>query len=166
LYNYKNRGPFPPGKLNFPPQNLVATNEEVDPRSRDHPRQCCSAGSVAATVPHGSTGGHAPIDLQSSSRRSFSSTACPPVVKHMSKIMLSALRFTETWHNNERQFYDKTVFMKRRMNGRMFQITLKSCDTDNYATSVLLYLLFFFAVSYSSSSSVMTGAEINAAISP
>lgn len=33
----------------------MATNEEVDLRSRDHLRNCCSAGSSKFTVPHIST---------------------------------------------------------------------------------------------------------------
>lgn len=58
----------------FHPVNLIFTTKprghkrRVDPRSRDHLRQCCSAGSAATTAPHNSIGDYAPIDLKSSFR--------------------------------------------------------------------------------------------------
>lgn len=87
LYNYKNRGPFPPGKLNFHhktswPQTKKSIHDHVIVRDN-----AVSAGSAATTGPHGLTAGYPPIDPQSSSRRSLASHAYPRADRHASNIV-------------------------------------------------------------------------------
>lgn len=131
----------------------MATNEEVDPRSRDHPRQCCSAGSVAATVPHGSShssGGYAPIDLQSSSRRSLPSSGRPRVDRYASKILYSfraliiSLKLSVIMKRVLRIHQDAVSMKRRRKMSSVSSHAEVMKRQNNYATSAVLHIYISF----------------------
>lgn len=74
--NYKNRGPFPPGKLNFHhktswPQTKKSILDHVIIRDNAVPPE-----AVAATVPHGSSATRRPVT------RSNRSPSLPPPLLH------------------------------------------------------------------------------------
>lgn len=89
LYNYKNRGPFPPGKLNFHhktswPQTKKSILDHVIIRDNAVPPEAllprCRTVQAAITLQ---------IDLQSSSRRSLAWSAHLHLDKYMSKVIFS-----------------------------------------------------------------------------